>query len=162
MACMVACAAASVRHSARRRPKMSQVRIIVCNCTLFLILILHPQTQINKFREKQKTKTFIHWLQQIVRALEGDVSLDDLNEGVKPGQSSLFGESGSDLDSSTYSSNMRRFREIALGSNDDYSNDYNSGMISEYGANLPESSSSGEMDYGEGRRKKPSPYRMWK
>ncbi|XP_074580661.1 proline-rich receptor-like protein kinase PERK1 [Curcuma longa] len=118
MARMVACAAASVRHSARRRPKMSQ----------------------------------------IVRALEGDVSLDDLNEGVKPGQSSMFSSSGSDLDSNSYSTNMRRFREIALGSNDDYSNDYNSGMTSEYGANLSESSSSGEMAYGDGRRKKPSPY----
>jgi hypothetical protein len=27
---------------------------------------------------------------QIVRALEGDASLDDLNEGVKPGQSMMF------------------------------------------------------------------------
>ncbi|KAG6537085.1 hypothetical protein ZIOFF_002166 [Zingiber officinale] len=119
MARMVACAAASVRHSARRRPKMSQ----------------------------------------IVRALEGDVSLDDLNEGVKPGQSSMFSGSGSDMDSNSYSTNIRRFREIALGGNDGYSNDYNStGMTSEYGANLSESSSSGEMAYGEGRRKKPSPY----
>ncbi|KAG6532791.1 hypothetical protein ZIOFF_006644 [Zingiber officinale] len=119
MARMAACAAASVRHSARRRPKMSQ----------------------------------------IVRALEGDVSLDDLNEGVKPGQSSMFSGSGSDMDSNSYSTNIRRFREIALGGNDGYSNDYNStGMTSEYGANLSESSSSGEMAYGEGRRKKPSPY----
>ncbi|KAG8364327.1 hypothetical protein BUALT_Bualt19G0117200 [Buddleja alternifolia] len=51
---MVACAGACIRHSARRRPKMSQ----------------------------------------IVRALEGDVSLDDLNDGVKPG-SALFGSSSS-------------------------------------------------------------------
>ncbi|KAL3843465.1 hypothetical protein ACJIZ3_000868 [Penstemon smallii] len=52
---MVASAAACIRHSARRRPKMSQ----------------------------------------IVRALEGDVSLEDLNEGVKTVNSALFGSSGS-------------------------------------------------------------------
>nr|DAD21705.1 TPA_asm: hypothetical protein HUJ06_023168 [Nelumbo nucifera] len=54
MARMVACATASIRHSARRRPKMSQ----------------------------------------IVRVLEGDVSLDDLNEGIKPSQSAIFGSNG--------------------------------------------------------------------
>ncbi|KAI5395046.1 hypothetical protein KIW84_061596 [Lathyrus oleraceus] len=47
---MVACAAACTRHSAKRRPRMSQV----------------------------------------VRALEGDVSLADLNEGVRPGHSSVY------------------------------------------------------------------------
>ncbi|KAI3446099.1 hypothetical protein Pfo_002764 [Paulownia fortunei] len=51
---MVASAGACIRHSARRRPKMSQ----------------------------------------IVRALEGDVSLDDLNEGVKTAQIAMFGSSG--------------------------------------------------------------------
>ncbi|KAL6526113.1 hypothetical protein OROHE_015637 [Orobanche hederae] len=51
---MVLSAAACIRHSARRRPKMSQ----------------------------------------IVRALEGDVSLDDLNGGVKTAHIALFGSSG--------------------------------------------------------------------
>ncbi|GLT49457.1 hypothetical protein SLA2020_230100, partial [Shorea laevis] len=50
MARMVACAAACVRHSARRRPRMSQ----------------------------------------IVRALEGDASLADLNEGIRPGHSTMY------------------------------------------------------------------------
>ncbi|XVF17878.1 hypothetical protein REPUB_Repub10bG0162600 [Reevesia pubescens] len=72
---MVACAAASIRHSARKRPKMSQ----------------------------------------IVRALEGDSSLDDLNEGVKPGQSSIY-----------TSSDMNKFRQIALSSEE-------FGVSSEYG-----------------------------
>lgn len=45
MARIVACAAACVRHSANKRPRMSQV----------------------------------------ARALEGNLSLSDLNEGVKPG-----------------------------------------------------------------------------
>ncbi|KAL0386966.1 UNVERIFIED_CONTAM: Proline-rich receptor-like protein kinase PERK4 [Sesamum radiatum] len=54
---MVTCAAACIRQSARRRPKMSK----------------------------------------IVRALEGDVSLDDLNEGTKPGHSAVLSTSGSSL-----------------------------------------------------------------
>ncbi|KAG2294473.1 hypothetical protein Bca52824_041142 [Brassica carinata] len=76
MARMVACAAAAIRHSARRRPKMSQ----------------------------------------IVRALEGDASLEDLNE-VKPGQS-LGRGSSSDYDSSTYSADMRKFRKVAMDSHE--------------------------------------------
>ncbi|XP_072991016.1 proline-rich receptor-like protein kinase PERK15 [Typha latifolia] len=107
---MVASAAACVRHSAKRRPKMSQ----------------------------------------IVRALEGDVSLEDLNEGVKPGQSMFF-SSSSDHESGSYSSNMRKFRRVALESND-YSNDY-SGATSEYGLNPSESSSSGESTAGNHRNK---------
>ncbi|OAY85459.1 Proline-rich receptor-like protein kinase PERK4 [Ananas comosus] len=75
----------------------------------------------------------------VVRSLEGDISLEDLNEGVKPGQSSFFGSS-SDFDSSSYSSNMRQFRRIALGSGE-FSNEY-SGPTSEYGLNPSESSSS--------------------
>ncbi|KAK8497498.1 hypothetical protein V6N13_053255 [Hibiscus sabdariffa] len=49
MQCMVACASASVRHSAKRRPKMSQ----------------------------------------IVRVLQGDASLDELNAGLKANNSPL-------------------------------------------------------------------------
>ncbi|XP_038877288.1 proline-rich receptor-like protein kinase PERK4 [Benincasa hispida] len=74
MARMVACAAASIRHSARKRPKMSQV----------------------------------------VRALEGDVSLDDLNEGIRPGQSSIYSATSSDYDSNAYHADMSKFRKIAL------------------------------------------------
>merc|ERR1711941_222614 len=74
----VACAAASIRHSARKRPRMSQ----------------------------------------IVRALEGDVSLDALNEGTKPGQSSMFSSSNgsSDYDTSSYNADMKKFRQVALSS----------------------------------------------
>ncbi|THU71601.1 hypothetical protein C4D60_Mb04t03170 [Musa balbisiana] len=111
---MAASAAASVRHSARRRPKMSQ----------------------------------------IVRGLEGDVSLEDLNEGVKPGQSTVF-NSSSDYDSASYSSDMRRFRKLALESND-YSNEY-SGAASDYGLNPSESGSSGEISSARGQRKKSQP-----
>ncbi|XP_077233306.1 proline-rich receptor-like protein kinase PERK15 [Tasmannia lanceolata] len=105
MAGMVACAAASVRHSAKRRPKMSQ----------------------------------------IARALEGDSSLEDLNEGVKPGQSTPFGSNGSsDYDTgSSYTSDMRKFRKMALGSGEFGSNGY-SGPTSEYGLHPSSSSSASE------------------
>ncbi|KAL6893979.1 hypothetical protein ACP4OV_008077 [Aristida adscensionis] len=64
MARVVASAAASVRHSAKKRPRMSQ----------------------------------------IVRALEGDMSLEDLNEGVRPGRSMTFGASSS----GAYTAGMER------------------------------------------------------
>ncbi|KAI0516659.1 hypothetical protein KFK09_009336 [Dendrobium nobile] len=99
---MVACAAASVRHSAKRRPKMSQ----------------------------------------IARALEGDSSLDDLNEGVKPGQSMLL-SSSSDHDSGSYASNISRLRQVAFESND--ISQECSGRTSDYGHNNSTSSSSGEV-----------------
>ncbi|MBA0832448.1 hypothetical protein Goarm_016837 [Gossypium armourianum] len=81
---MIACAAASIRHSARKRPKMSQ----------------------------------------IARILEGDSSLDDLNEnGSKPGQSTIFGASG-EYTNSSYNADMERFRQLALGSQEFTSSDY--------------------------------------
>lgn len=54
-------------------------------------------------------------MEQIVRALEGDVSLEDLNEGVRPGQSSVFSSDGStEYNSSTYNADMKQFRKMAL------------------------------------------------
>lgn len=85
MARMVASAAASIRHSARKRPKMSQ----------------------------------------IVRALEGDVSLDDLNEGVRPGQSAIYTSSGSsDYDANAYDADMKKFRKMALTSQEFVSSEF--------------------------------------
>ncbi|KAL5752698.1 hypothetical protein ACOSP7_022895 [Xanthoceras sorbifolium] len=79
---MISCAAASIRHSARKRPKMSQ----------------------------------------IVRALEGDSSLDDLNEGVKPGQSSIYSSSTStEYSQSSYNADLKKFRQMALGSSQESS-----------------------------------------
>ncbi|XWS54899.1 hypothetical protein CRYUN_Cryun10bG0129300 [Craigia yunnanensis] len=101
MARLIACAAACVRHSARRRPKM----------------------------------------RQIVRALEDDVSLDDLNEAMRPGQSSRFtlSSDGIDYDSSSYSADMKKFRKLALDSQEYGSSNF--GNTSEYGLS-PSSSSS--------------------
>lgn len=99
---MVACAAACVRHSARRRPRMSQV----------------------------------------VRALEGEVSLSDLNEGIRPGQSSIYSSYGSsDYDSGQYKEDMKKFRQMALASQQYGSSEYG-GTTSEYG--MYPSGSSGE------------------
>ncbi|XP_042496006.1 proline-rich receptor-like protein kinase PERK1 [Macadamia integrifolia] len=105
MARMVACAAACVRHSARRRPRMSQV----------------------------------------VRALEGDASLADLNEGIRPGHSTVYGSyGGSDYDTSQYNEDMKKFRKMALGGTQEYggSSEYSTGPpTSEYGM-YPSGSSS--------------------
>ncbi|KAK6944971.1 Serine-threonine/tyrosine-protein kinase, catalytic domain [Dillenia turbinata] len=104
MARMVACAAACVRHSARRRPRMSQ----------------------------------------IVRALEGDVSLSDLNEGIRPGHSTVYGSHGSsDYDTHQYKEDMQKFRKLALGSQEYGSSEY-SGPTSEYGLYPSGSSSEGQ------------------
>ncbi|KAK7251571.1 hypothetical protein RIF29_34884 [Crotalaria pallida] len=104
MARMVACAAASIRYSAKRRPKMSQV----------------------------------------VRALEGDASLDDLNDGTRPGHSTVYSSHGSsDYDTAQYKKDMDKFRKMALetqeyggGGSSEYS-----GPTSEYGLNPSDSSS---------------------
>ncbi|EFH45424.1 hypothetical protein ARALYDRAFT_912978 [Arabidopsis lyrata subsp. lyrata] len=73
---MASCAAAAIRHSARRRPKMSQ----------------------------------------IVRALEGDMSMEDLSEGTRPGQSTYLspGSVSSEYDASSYSADMKKFKKLAL------------------------------------------------
>lgn len=99
---MVACAAACTRHSAKRRPKMSQV----------------------------------------VRALEGDVSLADLNEGVRPGHSSVYNShESSDYDTQQYKEDMIKFRKMALGTQEYAGSSEYSGATSEYGLNPSGSSS---------------------
>ena len=79
---MISCAAACVRHSARRRPKMSQ----------------------------------------IVRALEGDVSLDDLHEGVRQG-STVGSGSSSEYD---------MYRKPRVMSNPDFNNSSDYPLTSDY------------------------------
>ncbi|OMO66721.1 hypothetical protein COLO4_30403 [Corchorus olitorius] len=102
---LVACAAACVRHSARHRPRMSQV----------------------------------------VRALEGNISLDDLNEGITPGHSTQFGSYGSsDYSSFQYNEDMKKFRKMALESQELGSSEY-SGLTSEYGVNPSGSSTEGQI-----------------
>jgi hypothetical protein len=85
---------------------------------------------------------------QVVRALEGDVSLDDLNEGVRPGHSRFMGSysssSASDYDTNQYKEDLKKFRKMALGGG---SGGVQSGSqeapTSEYGRNPSASSSDG-------------------
>jgi serine/threonine protein kinase len=102
MSRIVACAAACVRHSSRRRPRMSQV----------------------------------------VRALEGDMSLSDLNEAkAASGQGSMFGSS--DYDTAEHNRDMAKFRKLALSSQEYASSEY-SRPTSEYGLYPSGSSSEGQ------------------
>ncbi|PKA64330.1 Proline-rich receptor-like protein kinase PERK1 [Apostasia shenzhenica] len=100
---MIACAAACVRHSARKRPRMSQV----------------------------------------FRALEGDVSLEDLNEGIQRGDSGINGShESSDFDSQQYNATLEKFRQMALFGHGYASSDY-SAATSEYGQ-IPSASTEGQ------------------
>ncbi|PIN19251.1 Serine/threonine protein kinase [Handroanthus impetiginosus] len=117
MARMVACAAACVRHSAKRRPRMNQV----------------------------------------VRALEGDVSLSDLNEGIRPGQRTVYSSYGSsDYDTTQYNEHIRKFRKMSLKSQECGSSDQYSNPTSKYGLYSSGSSSEGqqtrEMEMGKMQR----------
>lgn len=85
--------------------------------------------------------------EQIVRALEGDVSIDHMNEWVKPNGRAVLtsASSSSDYESgngTSYSADMRKFRKVALDSHEYASSEF--GHTSEYGLN-PSSSSSEEM-----------------
>ncbi|CAM8926632.1 unnamed protein product [Rhodiola kirilowii] len=110
---LVACASACIRHSARRRARMSQ----------------------------------------IVRVLEGDVSLNDLKQVKEGRQNSMFSSSSpssgggaSDVyDTACYNAEMQKFRKLALESQAYASSEF--GVTSEYGLN-PSSSSSSSSDSG--------------
>lgn len=94
---MVACAATSVRHSAKRRPKMSQV------LTYWNLLETFNLT----------LGCFCDFLWnlgslQIVRAFESNLSLDDLTEGENL-------EESSDYSSRQYRQNLKIFSEMVQG-----------------------------------------------
>lgn len=88
MARMVACAAAGIRHSAKKRPKMIQ----------------------------------------IVRALEGDSSLDDLIDGPKPIQNSISSNEGStesgSYDTGAYNADIMKFRKMVMANEAVTSSEY--------------------------------------
>lgn len=87
-------------------------------------------------------------MSQVVRALEGDVSLADLNEGIKPGHSSVYSSHGSsDYDTVQYKEDMKKFRKMAFGGGtNDYgaSSEYSGPPTSEYGLYPSGSSSEGQ------------------
>lgn len=80
--------------------------------------------------------------QQIVRALEGDVSLDDLNNGVRPGHSRFYSSHGSssDYDSNQYNEDMKKFRKMAV-TTEEFASSEDSAPTGEYGQ-IPSASSS--------------------
>ncbi|KAI6701213.1 hypothetical protein NL676_015537 [Syzygium grande] len=61
-------------------------------------------------------------MSQIVRALEGDVSLDEVHEWAKPSNSSTFG--GGSTEAGSYILDMKMLRESALKGEVDVSSDY--------------------------------------
>jgi len=77
---------------------------------------------------------------QIVRVLEGDVSLEDLNEGK---QTSAYNSSdaSSEYDTRAYTADLKKFRQVAFATQDFASSEYG-GSTSDYGLNASSSSSS--------------------
>ncbi|KAH9622382.1 hypothetical protein KSS87_005176 [Heliosperma pusillum] len=82
MGSMITCATSCVRHSAKRRPRMSQV----------------------------------------VRALEGNLPLSDLNDGVRPGFSSFY--SSKDINNTANQDDMTGLRRMVFTSNGDASSEF--------------------------------------
>lgn len=96
-------------------------------------------------------------IKQIVRALEGDVSLSDLNEGIRPGHSNVYGSYGSsDYDTMQYNEDLKKFRKMALTSQEYGASSEYSGPTSEYGLYPSGSSSEGqntrEMEMGKWKK----------
>lgn len=91
-------------------------------------------------------------MKKIVRALEGDMSMEDLNEGGRPGQNSYLSPGGmtSEYDASSYSADMKKIRKLALETKEYQSSEY--GATSEYGLH-PSASSSEEMPRGSSMRR---------
>lgn len=88
--------------------------------------------------------TLITWQHklQVVRALEGDVSLADLNEGIRPGHSTMYSShESSDYDTAQYKEDMKKFRKMALGTQEYGASSEYSAATSEYGLNPSGSSS---------------------
>ena len=89
----------------------------------------------------------------MVRALEGDVSLEDMSDGVKAGQSSYFGSSTtSENDTSSDTADVKRLQKKAMDSREEISSDC--GGTSEYGLNP--SATSGEISLKPGRQSSPN------
>lgn len=76
---------------------------------------------------------------QIVRALEGNISLDDLNEGVTPGHSTVF----TDYNTGQYKEDLRKFQKLALESQEQGSSEC-SGPSSDFGQHPSASGSEGQ------------------
>lgn len=70
--------------------------------------------------------------------------VDNLNEGITPGHSRVFGSfESSDYSSAQYKEDMKKFRKIALETQELPSSEY-SVVISDYGVNPSSSSTEGQ------------------
>lgn len=84
-------------------------------------------------------------MSQIVRALEGNVSLSDLNEDIRPGRSGLFGSYGSlEYDAIKCNEDLKKFQKITLASTENYGSSKHGKPTSRYGVNPLGSSSEGQ------------------
>jgi len=83
--------------------------------------------------------------EQVARVLEGNISPSDLNQGITPGHSNVYGSSGgsTDYDSSQDNEGMNKFRKVGLETQDLYSN-----PISEYDLYPSWSSTDGQTTQG--------------
>lgn len=99
---MIEAAAACVRHSGSKRPRMSQVIRVLLQAMQFIIHFVAILIII--FSGCPSVFPF-----QVVRALDSMDELSDLSNGVKPGQSGIF-------ESREQSAQIRMFQKMAFGS----------------------------------------------
>lgn len=73
------------------------------------------------------------------------MSLADLNEGIRPGSSTVYSSHGSsDYDTSQYNDDLKKFRKMALGSQEYGPSSEYSAPTSNYGVYPSSSSSEGQ------------------
>ncbi|CAI9114128.1 OLC1v1014781C1 [Oldenlandia corymbosa var. corymbosa] len=82
-------------------------------------------------------------MSQIVRALEGKISLEELNDGMRPGHSSRYDSvASSEYETAKYKEDLQKFREMALESNN--SGLLNSSRVTNNNSGVQPSASSSE------------------
>uniref|UniRef100_J3MIF6 non-specific serine/threonine protein kinase n=1 Tax=Oryza brachyantha TaxID=4533 RepID=J3MIF6_ORYBR len=105
-----------------------------------------------KLTEKSDVFSFgVMLLELIVKVLEGDVSPEELSDGVRPGQSAISSgdsSSGSEYGSGSYTAQMERIRKASALPSPDYSAEY-PGSIPEFGYPSPASSAGGHVPSSE-------------
>lgn len=107
--CMIEVAAACVRHSAAKRPRMGQVNSGYCKNGKMFFLIINQQMH------KLLTWFFLnYYVSQVVRAFDS-LGGSDLTNGMRLGESEVF--------DAQQSEEIRLFRRMAFG-NQDYSTDF--------------------------------------
>ncbi|KAM7519711.1 hypothetical protein LguiB_018673 [Lonicera macranthoides] len=73
-------------------------------------------------------------MSQIVRTLEGNMSLDDLNEGNRPGHSTIYGSHEiADYDTAQYKEDLKKFTKMVLEGQDYNNSSECSSAISDFG-----------------------------